>query len=362
MAGRRDRSRRQVLGAVGLASAGVLVAGVGRHLLLGDGIDRRGPDALLPYITPTADFYTFVNGPWPGPATGAETLTISGAGRSRTMDWAELATLPRRTALRTIVCDGNGYRGERLPVAGCAVGADPEESSEHPPPERWTWRYGGIGTAEWGGMPLRALFDAAGIPMDGRHVAIEGRDGYMRWIPTTAARSDDFLVVLAMNGAPLPHQHGAPARLIAPGQYGGMCVKWIRSISCGPRIGAPPWDGGSASHFPVKPQAFAFAPLDGASVAAGEVALVGGAYAGERPVGGVFLQVEGEDPIPAELVDPPRPYVWSRWKATLQLHRPGRVVVAIAAADDRGRTSMPQSPWGEASGYGGLHELRLTVT
>ena len=362
MAGRRDRSRRQVLGAAGVATAGVVVAGLGRHMLLGDGVDRRGPNALLPYITPTEDFYKFVNGPWPAAATGAETLSISGGDRSRTLAWQDLLELPRRTALRTIVCDGNGYRGAREPIAGCAVGVDPEESSDHPEPERWTWRYGGIGTAEWGGMPLRALFEAAGVPMNGSHVAVEGRDGYARWLPTSAARTDDFLVVLSMNGALLPHKHGAPARLIAPGQYGGMCVKWIRSLSCGPRIGAPPWDGGSASHFPVKPQGFASAPLDGASVPAGEVELVGGAYAGERPVGQVLLTVSGEDPVPAELVDPARPYVWSRWRATLQLHQPGNVRVSVGVADDRGRTSMPQSPWGDAVGYGGLHELRLTVT
>jgi len=33
-----------------------------------------------------------------------------------------------------------------------------------------------------------------------------------------------------MNGEPLPHKHGAPLRLIAPGWYGIACVKWLKRI------------------------------------------------------------------------------------------------------------------------------------
>ena len=345
---------------MGVAGAGIVLAGVLRPRLIGPQVDRRGPNGLLPYITPTADFYKFANGAWPAEVSDA-TLGLAGGGVSRTVPWAELVRLPTHPLIRTIVCDGNGYRGDARPLVGCSMAADPEESSDHPEPERWTWRYGGIGTAEWAGVSLRELFGAVGVPFDSSHVRIEGRDGYVRWFPTSHAGADDFAVVTSMNGAPLPHKHGAPARLIAPGQYGGMCVKWLRSMRCGPRTGAHPWDGGSAEHFPVKPQAFAFAPLDGAEVPAGEVQIVGGAYAGEEPVGGVLLQLPDEDPVRAELLDPPLPFVWSRWRATLQLHAPGKHTVAIACVDARGRTSMPQSPWGEAVGYGGLHDLHLTV-
>src|SRR5689334_4882712 len=33
-----------------------------------------------------------------------------------------------------------------------------------------------------------------------------------------------------MNGAPLPPEHGAPVRLIAPGWYGIANVKWLQRI------------------------------------------------------------------------------------------------------------------------------------
>ena len=38
------------------------------------------------------------------------------------------------------------------------------------------------------------------------------------------------LLVWAMNGAPLPPQHGAPLRLVVPGWYGMAQVKWLTRI------------------------------------------------------------------------------------------------------------------------------------
>ena len=49
------------------------------------------------------------------------------------------------------------------------------------------------------------------------------------WRATQALR-DDVLVAYAMNGAPLPPQHGAPLRLVVPRWYGMASVKWLRAI------------------------------------------------------------------------------------------------------------------------------------
>ena len=40
----------------------------------------------------------------------------------------------------------------------------------------------------------------------------------------------DAIVAYAMNGAPLPAEHGAPFRLIVPGWYGMASVKWLTEI------------------------------------------------------------------------------------------------------------------------------------
>ena len=58
------------------------------------------------------------------------------------------------------------------------------------------------------------------------------------WSRTTSAglrladaMDDDVLLVDEMNGAPLPPQHGAPVRLVAPGWYGMAQVKWLHRIT-----------------------------------------------------------------------------------------------------------------------------------
>ena len=44
------------------------------------------------------------------------------------------------------------------------------------------------------------------------------------------AMSPDNLLCYEMNGSPLPADHGAPVRLIAPDWYGVANVKWLTRI------------------------------------------------------------------------------------------------------------------------------------
>ena len=44
------------------------------------------------------------------------------------------------------------------------------------------------------------------------------------------AMNSDNLLCYEMNGAPLPRDHGAPVRLIAPDWYGVANVKWLTRI------------------------------------------------------------------------------------------------------------------------------------
>ena len=43
---------------------------------------------------------------------------------------------------------------------------------------------------------------------------------YERSLALDEARRDEVLLAYAMNGAPLPPQHGFPLRLVVPGWYG----------------------------------------------------------------------------------------------------------------------------------------------
>ncbi len=56
-------------------------------------------------------------------------------------------------------------------------------------------------------------------------------NGRARLAPRPEASRDEVLLAYAINGQPLPPQHGFPLRLIVPGWYGMAHVKWLRGIT-----------------------------------------------------------------------------------------------------------------------------------
>ena len=54
---------------------------------------------------------------------------------------------------------------------------------------------------------------------------------YERSLALDDALRDEVLLAYAVNGEPLPPQHGYPLRLIVPGWYGMTHVKWLRTIT-----------------------------------------------------------------------------------------------------------------------------------
>jgi DMSO/TMAO reductase YedYZ molybdopterin-dependent catalytic subunit len=87
---------------------------------------------------------------------------------------------------------------------------------------------------------LRLLLEEAG-PLDGAlEVVFTGMDRgvqggveqqYERSLTMPEAAREEILLAYAINGQPLPPQHGFPLRLLVPGWYGMTHVKWLRSIT-----------------------------------------------------------------------------------------------------------------------------------
>ena len=364
----RPRSRRSVLrtGALSALGAGLGLAvwRQGRPNAIGG--DPRSPNAIPPFLTPIESFYRFRNGPDPGALSAdAAALQVTNGDRIATLAWSDLVPLATRTVVHTLQCDGNGYidggMGPRSFPMGCNM-ASPDEESEPAPPENWSWRYGGIGNAEWRVVSVRSLLREAGVEERGDWLRVEGRDRYQRHFPAECLEDPNFAIAVSMNGVDLPHVHGAPARLLVPGQYGAMNVKWVERLALGPRSEAHPFDDGPEAIYPVKPIAFATLPADGAVLPADrEVELGGAAFAGMRPVKSVLLWLEPGKPWEAELLDPGRANVWSRWRSRVRLPK-GTHKITICCLDDQGRYSRPQEPYGDAEGYGGYHELRVKIT
>src|SRR6266849_5239367 len=87
-----------------------------------------------------------------------------------------------------------------------------------------------MSNAVWKGMTLRDLIDPASPLSDAARVRLHGVDNYTDTIPLEKALEPTTLIAFEMNGGPLPHRHGYPARVVVPGYFGEKHVKWLTRI------------------------------------------------------------------------------------------------------------------------------------
>src|SRR5437899_501841 len=78
--------------------------------------------------------------------------------------------------------------------------------------------------------------DAVAIVFDGADSAvIPGTPDFVKSIPAWKALDENTLVAYEMNGLPLPHWNGFPARIVVPGWTGTYWVKGVTSVKVMPR-------------------------------------------------------------------------------------------------------------------------------
>ena len=100
------------------------------------------------------------------------------------------------------------------------------------------WGAGAMGNAVWKGVRLKDVLAKAGVKGDALEVVFDGADhgaldktpDFVKSLPIDVALRDDVLIASEMNGLPLPHWNGFPARLIVPGWTGTYWVKQLASI------------------------------------------------------------------------------------------------------------------------------------
>jgi DMSO/TMAO reductase YedYZ molybdopterin-dependent catalytic subunit len=105
------------------------------------------------------------------------------------------------------------------------------------------WGSGAMGNARWRGVRLRDVLQRAGVGSGALEVVFGGADApvlpatpaFVKSLPVERALDENTLVAFEMNGAPLPHWNGAPARLVVPGWVGTYWVKHLTSIRIEPR-------------------------------------------------------------------------------------------------------------------------------
>jgi DMSO/TMAO reductase YedYZ molybdopterin-dependent catalytic subunit len=315
-------------------------------------------EALRYDVTPPGLHYVLTHYDIPYvPDDAPWTLTVGGrVRRPLRLDLAGLRSYPEVTTRVTLECAGNG------------------RALLTPRPVSQPWLVEAVGTAEWTGVPLRLLLAEAGLEADAVDLVFTGVDhgvergveqDYQRSLPVDLATGTEpeVLVAYAMNGAPLPPQHGHPLRLVVPGWYGMASVKWLREVTVTDtqftgfqqtvayRLRQDAADEGEpvsriAPRALLVPPGFPDFMSRARVVRPGPVPLEGRAWSGRAPVTRVEVSTDAGRGWHEAALEPDggRPWAWRHWRFDWTAV-PGEHVLSARATDTEGHTQPLDQHW-----------------
>jgi DMSO/TMAO reductase YedYZ molybdopterin-dependent catalytic subunit len=191
--------------------------------------------------------------------------------------------------------------------------------------------------ALWEGVRVGDLLEEAGVP-DRCCVMARAADGFFEEFPVDALR--EALLVYRMNGDLLPRAHGYPARLIVPGHWGEIHVKWVDELEILEEPAEGYWEKkGWHGTGPVNTVAKLYTVND---VGGGRKQVAGHAYAGTRGIRTVEVSTDGGSTWnEAELTEElPGRAVWRQWK--YEYEPPGGQHEVVVRAVDGEGTLQPE--------------------
>src|ERR1700674_5418092 len=101
------------------------------------------------------------------------------------------------------------------------------------------WGPGAMGNARWKGARLKDVLAKAGLKKEALEISFDGADGpvmpgtpdFQKSIPVWKALDENTLIAYQMNGEPLPHWNGFPARIVVSGWTGTYWMKHVTSMN-----------------------------------------------------------------------------------------------------------------------------------
>ncbi len=285
------------------------------------------------------------------------TILVSGlVQRPKTIRVSDLATMDQVKRTSVMQCAGNGrsYYWAKAKTPGSG------------------WKHGGMGNLVWEGVPLMPLLKSLELSPDPRvrFLTANGKDvppvtggaDLVKSYRLTSPQLDDAILALKMNGEPIPTIHGGPVRVIIPGFYGNMNVKWVTDLMLMDeetpsalmqktyRMPLRPVEPGkfttqdltqenSVPTYGFAIMSVVFAPLAGETVKSSGIDIHGVAWNdGVVPLTDVRVSLDqGHSWQSTELSAPDGPYAWHRWQTRAQL-APGAHEVWVRAIDAWGRS------------------------
>jgi DMSO/TMAO reductase YedYZ molybdopterin-dependent catalytic subunit len=299
---------------------------------------RVGVKGITPWQTPSGDFYR-IDTAFVVPAIEPKnwSLRIHGlVDRELTLTYSQLVDMQLTEAWITINCVSNTVGGDL------------------------------VGNAWWSGVRLADILEMAG-PQEGADAVLQtSDDGWNCGTPLSALTDDrNAMLAIAMNGSPLPIEHGFPVRTIVPGLYGYVSAcKWLVDMEV-TRFAdfAAYWtDRGWSEKGPVKIASRIDVPRSGADVPSGAVTFGGVAWAQHTGIDGVEFSVDGEAWTAAEIgAVPDNDDTWVQWKGVAEVEE-GDHTVRVRAIDKDGQVQTGVEQDVLPDGATGWHTSDFTCT
>ena len=328
-------------------------------------------EALAYDVTPPGLHYLLVHYDVPVVDERGWRLAVGGrVERELSLSLDDLRARPATTLAVTMECAGNGRA--RL----------------SPRPLSQPWLLEAVGNAEWTGVRLADLLEEAGVGEGAVEVLFRGLDRgveggeeqqYERSLTLAEARREEVQLAYAMNGAPLPPQHGFPLRLVVPGWYGMTSVKWLEAVTVldepfegyqqarGYRLRQTPDEQGEAVErmvprsLMVPPGIPDFATRE-RRLEPGPCTVRGRAWSGHGPIERVEVSPDGGAGwSDARLGDQRSRWSWVGWEWDWEPSEPGAYELCCRATDALGNTQPLEAPW-NLGGYANNEVQRVPVT
>ena len=250
------------------------------------------------------------------------------------------------------------------------------------------WGYGAMGHALWRGVRLKDVLDDVGLDRKALEIVANGADAptlsgpdFIKSLPVGKALDPDTLIAFEMNGEPLSHWHGFPARLVVPGWTATYWVKaltelsvvdrsfngfWMKTAYRVPRdlfgpSGFESQDTDQTSAITaIRVNSLIVGPAPGATVPVGaRTELLGIAWDGGSGIRSVEVSLDkGANWREAALERDLGRYAWRHWRSALEPAQRGGLTLMVRARARDGST-QPDTLIANPAGY--HHNVVQTV-
>lgn len=223
-----------------------------------------------------------------------------------------------------------------------------------------------IGNAFWSGVLVREVLAQAGVKSGADAVMQTSADGWNCATPLSALTDDrNAMLAVAMNGKPLPVEHGYPVRMVVPGLYGYVsATKWLVDLEVTrfDQVEAYWTERGWSEEGPVLTQSRIDVPRGGEEVEVGRFQVGGVAWAQHTGIMKVEYQLDGGSWRVARLgAAGPDDDTWVQWAGSVELSA-GDHTLVVRATDKSGYTQTSVRTDVLPSGATGWHQVDFSAT